>query len=39
MADMAIRLAREPRPQVRETRWSTMIAGRSQGQRERATMA
>jgi hypothetical protein len=37
MADMAIRLAREPRPQVRETRWSAMLAGRSQ--RERATTA
>jgi hypothetical protein len=39
MADMAIRLAREPRPQVRETHWSAMIAGRSQGQREQATTA
>jgi hypothetical protein len=37
MADMAIRLAREPQPQVRETRWSAMLAGRSQ--RERATTA
>jgi hypothetical protein len=37
MADMAIRLAREPRPQVRETHWSVMLAGRGQGQRERAT--
>jgi hypothetical protein len=37
MADMAIRLAREPRPQVRETRWSAMLAGRSQ--REPATTA
>jgi hypothetical protein len=35
MADMAIRLAREPRPQMRETRWSAMLAGRTQ--RERAT--
>jgi hypothetical protein len=39
MADMAIRLAREPRPQVRETRWSAMFAGRSQDQREQATTA
>jgi hypothetical protein len=37
MADMAIRLAREPQPQVRKTRWSAMLAGRSQ--RERATTA
>ncbi|HEY7021456.1 MAG TPA: hypothetical protein VH349_10100 [Ktedonobacterales bacterium] len=37
MADMAIRLAHEPRPQVRETRWSAMLAGRSQ--REHATTA
>ncbi len=28
MADMAIRLAREPRPQRHELRWSTMLAGR-----------
>jgi hypothetical protein len=39
MADMAIRLAREPRPQVRETRWSALLAGRSQAQREQATTA
>jgi hypothetical protein len=31
MADMAIRLAKEPRPQVSETRWSTLFAGRSPG--------
>jgi hypothetical protein len=28
MADMAIRLAKEPRPQVRELKWSTMFNGR-----------
>jgi len=28
MADMAIRLAREPRPQRRELRWSTLLASR-----------
>ena len=28
MADMAIRLAREPRPQSPETRWSALLAGR-----------
>ncbi len=29
MADMAIRLAKEPRPQVRELKWSTMFNGRN----------
>jgi hypothetical protein len=46
MADMAIRLAKEPRPQARETHWSAMLAGRGQNganasepgaKRERAT--
>jgi hypothetical protein len=39
MADMALRLAREPRPQVRETRWSALLTGRSQAQSEQATTA
>ncbi|CAN5751027.1 hypothetical protein BH23GEM3_BH23GEM3_04150 [soil metagenome] len=30
MADMAIRLAKEPRPQNRELRWDTLITGRRQ---------
>jgi hypothetical protein len=29
MADMAIRLAKEPQPQVRELKWSTMFNGRN----------
>ena len=29
MADMAIRLAKEPRPQTRELKWSTMFNGRN----------
>jgi hypothetical protein len=30
MADMAIRLAKEPRPQVEELKWSTMFNGRQE---------
>ena len=32
MADMAIRLAKEPRPQRRELRWDTLLTGRRQDQ-------
>ncbi len=28
MADMVIRLAKEPRPQLRELRWSELLAAR-----------
>jgi hypothetical protein len=34
MADMAIRLAKEPRPQVEELKWSTMFNGRQEKSEE-----
>jgi len=38
MADMAIRLAKHPRPQMRELRWDTLLtAERDRGEDEAAT--
>jgi hypothetical protein len=31
MADLVIRLAKEPRPQARELRWDALLRGRLQG--------